>query len=225
MQTAKLSVSQRVIDYLKANIADATWKVGEKIPSENELTRTLGVSRASVRLAIQQFIALGVLESFHGKGTFIVKNDLDALVSAADSVTETECRDIEKILQFRAILEPESCYLAAENADQAVVDRLRNELNSLVASIGDSEEFVRHDMLFHMEIGRASGNPLLEKSLRDVFSQTVQNHRQINKIFGFKDGVYYHSLIVKAFESHDPKRARNLMAEHLNQALTLLRQN
>ncbi len=223
MQSNKYSVLQRVVDHLRANIASAAWRVGDKIPSENELTRKLGVSRASVRMAIQQFVALGLMESHHGKGTFIVSDNVNTLPAGVRAVSETECRDIEKILEFRSIVEPETCFLAVQNADDALVGRLRSHLNALVAGIGDSEEFVRHDIRFHTEISRASDNPILAKCLGEVFQQNVQDHKQINKIFGYKDGVYYHSLILKAFESRDPKLARTLMAEHLNQALELLR--
>ncbi|MCD7895190.1 MAG: FCD domain-containing protein [Planctomycetaceae bacterium] len=224
MQTVKYTASQKVIDYLKRNIANTTWRIGDKIPSEHELTREIGVSRASIRMAIQQFIALGIMESHHGKGTFIVSSNLNPIATNPNSISEIQCRDIKKVLEFRAILEPEAAFLAVGNADDRVVANLKRHLDDLVGSIGDSEEFVRHDMLFHLEISRASDNPLVEKSLRDVFAETLHNHKQINDIFGFKDGVYYHSLIHKAFESRDPNLARNLMAEHLNQALDQLQE-
>ena len=43
------NITQQVIEYIKDNIESGNWKVGEKIPSENELTAFLGVSRSSVR--------------------------------------------------------------------------------------------------------------------------------------------------------------------------------
>ncbi|MCC8189297.1 MAG: FadR family transcriptional regulator [Planctomycetes bacterium] len=223
MTVTKLTVAQQVIDRLRGSIADGVWKVGDKIPSENQLTRELGVSRASIRLAIQQFIALGVMESHHGKGTFITSTDVRAMGRGIDMVGEKECQDIETVLEFRVIVEPECCRLAAAKGDDACLAELRRLLDGMVSSIGNSEEFVRNDIRFHMAISRASGNPLLEKSLRDVFSATIQDHQRINTLFGFKDGVYYHSLILKAFESRDSKRARKLMAEHLEQALEQLR--
>ena len=58
--------------YLKEQIDSGAWKAGEKIPSENTLTKELGVSRASVRDAIRYFAGQGVLESRHGKGTFLL---------------------------------------------------------------------------------------------------------------------------------------------------------
>ena len=47
------NVTEDVVDYLKQKIMDGTWKPGDKISSENELTACLSVSRASVRYAIQ----------------------------------------------------------------------------------------------------------------------------------------------------------------------------
>ena len=64
----RVNVTEQVIEYLKTNIQRGVWKPGEKIASENELTNILSVSRASVRHAIQQLIAVGVLESYQGKG-------------------------------------------------------------------------------------------------------------------------------------------------------------
>lgn len=224
MQSAKTTVSQQVVEYLKRNIADKAWGIGEKIPSENTLTRELGVSRASVRLAIQQFIALGILDSVHGKGTFIMDDNMEAFDNnlSLSNIAQNECRDAAKVLEFRLILEPQTCYVAVERMGEGTLERLREHLHAQVASIGDSEAFIRHDMQFHLEICRASENLLLYKALREVFEQTKQNHKRINTIFGYKDGVYYHSLLFKAFEGRNRKEARRLMTEHLQQALEQL---
>ena len=57
------SITDRVLAYYKEQILSGAWQVGEKIPSEHQLTELLGVSRASVRTATRQLIGLGVLES------------------------------------------------------------------------------------------------------------------------------------------------------------------
>ena len=69
----KGSVTGKIAHYIRKNIRNGNWTVGEKIPSENQLCEELGVSRVSVRSALQQFIALGILESVHGKGTFVAQ--------------------------------------------------------------------------------------------------------------------------------------------------------
>ena len=67
MKAERINVTESVLQYLTGHIQSGQWAVGSKIPSENQLTERLGVSRASVRVAIQQLIGVGVLESVHGK--------------------------------------------------------------------------------------------------------------------------------------------------------------
>lgn len=218
MAPVQSNVTEQVVEYLKENISAGNWGVGEKIPSENQLTQLLGVSRTSVRTAIQQLVGVGALESIHGKGTFVTTADLSALLKRGNGITEADCQDIKKVLEFRCILEPDTCYLAAERMTQASMDALVYHLGMMKQSIGDQEAFVRHDIQFHQEISKASGNNLLEKSLRDVFEQTASNHARINDLFGYKDGIYYHSVLIKAMQEKKAAKARKLMYEHLRQA-------
>ncbi|MDR3077483.1 MAG: winged helix-turn-helix domain-containing protein, partial [Planctomycetota bacterium] len=67
----RLRASQKVAEHLRRNILAGKWRLGERVASEHMLAGQLGVSRVSVRLAIQQFTAIGVLESVHGSGTFL----------------------------------------------------------------------------------------------------------------------------------------------------------
>ena len=110
------NVTEQLVQYFKDNINSGNWKVGEKIPSENQLTEILGVSRASVRTAIQYLVGVGVLESRHGKGTFLLDDQVDESTGSGNKITSEDCRDILKVLEFRRIVESEACYLAAENA-------------------------------------------------------------------------------------------------------------
>lgn len=217
MPIVKTNITHQVIAYLKENIENMSWKAGTKIPSENMLTEILGVSRASVRVAIQQFIAIGVLESVHGKGTFVKTNDMNAFVNNVNSsVTHDDCKDINKVLEFRKIVEPECCYLAAKRASEENIENMRQYLELMRQSAGrDTETFVRVDMQFHIELCKASGNPLILKCLSEVFDQTVMNHKQINQVFGSSDSIYYHTLLLRAMEEKDEKAARKLMVKHL----------
>ena len=48
MKIKRVNVTSQVVDYLKKNIESGNWTVGEKIPSENQMTEELGVSRCSI---------------------------------------------------------------------------------------------------------------------------------------------------------------------------------
>jgi len=222
LQIRKTNITQQVIEYLKENIETGTWQVGEKIPSENTLTEMLGVSRSSIRMAIQQFIALNVLESFHGKGTFVKTDRVIGAGSVIDNIAVADYDDIYQVLQFRKIIETEGAYLAAQKTNNIFIDHLRLYLKNMKANIGNSEEFVKQDILFHEEICKAAGNHLLENCLIDVFQKTAKNHKQMNEVFGYKDGIYFHALILKAIENKDAKKAKHWMKEHMQQAIDRL---
>ena len=100
----KGSVTGKIAHYIRKNIRNGNWTVGEKIPSENQLCEELGVSRVSVRSALQQFIALGILESVHGKGTFLISDDLSAFYSNVEEPAPTidATETMKQILEFRS---------------------------------------------------------------------------------------------------------------------------
>jgi len=65
--------------WIKENIENETFKVGEKIPSENELASRFGISRQTVRQAIGNLVSEGMLIREHGSGTFVLpKNKISA---------------------------------------------------------------------------------------------------------------------------------------------------
>lgn len=219
MEIIKANITQQVIEYIKQNIEDGIWEVGHKIPSENELTKLLQVSRPSIRVALQQFIAIGALVSVHGKGTFVSSNDLRAFVG---NVTTNLCDmrlDIEKALQFRMIIEPESCYLAALHASSQNISNLEHYLEQMIVHIGNSDLSVINDIHYHMELAKASENRYIESSLAEVFKEKIRDHKVLNEIYGYKDGIYYHNVILKAIKEKKAKLAKNLMKEHIEQSL------
>ena len=83
------NVTNRVIAYVNENIQSGNWKVGDKLPSEHEICNTLDVSRISVRSALQHFIALGVLRSVQGKGTFLINDDTSAFAPSLAARTSS----------------------------------------------------------------------------------------------------------------------------------------
>ena len=215
MITKSASINNQVIEYLKENIESCAWKVGEKIPSENQMVTDLGVSRSSIRTAVQYLIGLGVLKSYQGKGTFLIDRQVENWDEAQSKITSADCMDIYKVLEFRRILEPEACRMAVERYTPELFADLQHYLRQMERSRGNPAKFVRADMQFHGVICKASGNALLEKSLNKVFAETRNNHEQMNLLVGDYNGILYHTLILEAFRKGDAEEAYQKMKEHL----------
>lgn len=215
-------VTGQIVEYFKENILSGEWEVGKKIPSENQLTVTLGVSRASVRTAIRQLVGIGVLESVHGKGTFLVDDQVNDSAGGDNKITAEDCKNMQKVLEFRRIVESEACYLAAKHATPKLLDDLQKYLDHMMENKDEKEKFVTADVKFHKEICGASENPLLEKSMNKVFEETRKNYRQMNDVFGYRDGIYYHTLILNAIKNGNAEQAREYMYEHLQNGINRL---
>ncbi len=118
------------------------------------------------------------------------------------------------------MIEPEATRLACENNhDGSLIAKLRNYHNIMKQSIEKPEIFIKADLDFHQTLGYASGNELFGDTLKAIFANTQKSHKQINSLFGFKDGINFHAKILEALEEHDAKKASHLMSRHLKHAL------
>ena len=108
----RVSVGEQVFTQLKELLVQGEWKPGEKLPSENELAAQFGVSRITVRQALQKLGALGLVETRLGEGSFVKQ------LEAADAVTPlipaiVLSRDtLPQVMEFREMLEIQSAALA-----------------------------------------------------------------------------------------------------------------
>lgn len=62
---------------IREHILDKTYAYGTTIPSERELAQTLQVNRNIIRNAIDMLIEEGLLKRLQGKGTYVIKTDID----------------------------------------------------------------------------------------------------------------------------------------------------
>lgn len=61
----------QLADVLRSHIEQGHWEVGTQIPTEEHLCRLYDVSKATVRLAVEELVSQGFLKKFQGKGTFV----------------------------------------------------------------------------------------------------------------------------------------------------------
>jgi GntR family transcriptional regulator len=79
---------QQLSESLRAQLLDANWPAGAAIPSERELMRLTGLSRMTVRQAIESLSREGLLTRIHGRGTFVVPDRLDQDLAGVYSFSE-----------------------------------------------------------------------------------------------------------------------------------------
>ncbi len=218
-----VSVTEQIIGYMKTQIDEGIWKTGEKIPSENMLMRELGVSRASVRDAVKYFSGQGLLESVHGKGTFLLEQNNNNNPNVEMMITAEDFNNVSDVLEFRRIVESEGCRKAATQMSSEALEELKSCLEKMKDTVNDRDTFVKTDIEFHLIIARESGNPLIHKTLMQVYDEADTWMKRNYYLFGYQNGIYHHKRIMNALEKHDPDAAYQMMHDHMQSSIDKLK--
>jgi long-subunit acyl-CoA synthetase (AMP-forming)/DNA-binding FadR family transcriptional regulator len=215
------SVSQQVFDQLKEQILTGAWKPGEKIPSENDLAVQFGVSRVTIRNALQRLSGLGLLETRFGEGSFVRRMDMDTALQQLVPTVYLGKDSLREVLEFRKTVEGSVCELACRRATSADIAALRTLYEQMVRAKDEPAAYARCDYAFHEKIAQITHNRMMlqidqitDEMMRAAFKSIA--HRRSNQA-----GLRCHRQILEAFEAHDPARARALMDRHMDEMFTI----
>ncbi|HEY9120906.1 MULTISPECIES: GntR family transcriptional regulator [Marinobacter] len=168
-------LADTIVEQLETMILEGTLQPGERLPPERVLAEQFGVSRPSLREAIQRLTAKGLLVSRQGGGNFVTESlgasFSDPLIPLLEARPEAQ-RDL---LEFRRTLEADCAYYAAKRAtevDKAQLQKVYEELQGCYARDTDRDleaEGVA-DARFHLAIAEASHNVILLHTIRTLFN-------------------------------------------------------
>lgn len=205
----KQSVTDEVYDQISNLIISREWLPGDKIPSENELGLMFNVSRVSIRAALQKLIAIGLLESRMGEGTFVIKSTpANYFRSLIPNMVLTKLDD-KAILELRRGIETESIMLAAERATQEDIERIESiarHMNELIKQ-DDLSEYIIADFNFHMEIAKASKNALLLEVMVILKDLLFVHYTDLVKNIGPHFAYDYHEEMLEAIKEKNTSKA------------------
>lgn len=214
----RTNVGEQVLQQMKEMLISGEWKQGEKLPSENELAELFGISRITVRQALQKLNALGLLETRVGEGTFVKEVDLGSCLNELLPTMYLGEWDDKQVIEYRLIIETGSASLAAQRATGEDIRHLEELLSEMEEAAGrkDNRCFAEKDLEFHNEIALIARNPLLIKTnaiLKDILAYAMR--KVIDRMQ--YTGLSYHKKLIEAFRAHDEEAAQAVMREHIMQ--------
>jgi len=220
----KERVSRQVFDQLKEQIVKGQWPAGTKLPSEHELSKQLNVSRVSVRAALQMLVALGLLETRHGEGTFVRELSGDIYLNALFPLLALSKTNIFNVLEYRRVMDPGVVVLATERASAEDLAELERIYHQMEEYREDYKAFAHADLEFHLTIAKATKNPIFIKVntiIRDILNASMEG---IVRALGIRDGLHYHRQILQALQARDALKAEQLMREHVERTIQRLKE-
>jgi GntR family transcriptional repressor for pyruvate dehydrogenase complex len=202
---------EQVTQSLLKRIADGEFQPGDQIPTEQELSAELHVSRSSVREAIRTLEVLNVVEVRHGTGTFIKNIQPDLLVDPVHLRHFVDHTALLELLELRKIIESESAALAAQRATPDELEVLQKDVHELQKGVWDHRR-PDEDLGFHLDIARATHNPYILE-----VSRWIVAFYDLDPNIPTKHDVEDHRHIYDAIQKGDANGARQAMIEHLEE--------
>jgi len=216
---ADVMADEIVVRHVRELIVLGKVKPGQKLPTERELVRDIGVSRTSVRAGLQTLAAKGLLVVRHGAGTFVADGPpvLDSeplsLLAALHGFTR------KQMFEARRTLEISIARMAAERATAEQLAAIADTVTSMFATGDDPQAFLVQDIRFHAAVGSASGNPILASVVEMISAMFYEQRRKTaDRRRDLRPVADAHWHIYQAIRDREPGRAANLMSEHLIQA-------
>jgi len=202
---------------------ERTWLPGTKIPSEKALAEALGVSRVSIREALQMLASLGLLETKHGGGTTVCEYSGEILFNPLLPMLALDMPDTLHVLEYRKIVEKGIVLLVVKRAGKAEIEELEEAFQAMRGHRNDARAFAQADLNFHLALAKATGNPVVMKVNAVITGILKVSMYGIVDSLGTRDGLYYHRRILDAIRAHDGVLAESLMEEHVERTIRRLK--
>ncbi|MDR3161997.1 MAG: FadR family transcriptional regulator [Spirochaetaceae bacterium] len=220
------SLRSQVYAKLKEQLMRGVWKEGEKLPSEHELCDMFGVSRVTVRGAIQQLEILGLVETKHGGGTFVKKISVAENVDSLHPLMRIhKNQDLITVLEYRKIIEKGIIGLAVEKIRPEDFDFLEETYAAMVRDVNHGAEYIEADMAFHSYLAKVVGNSIIIKVHELINSILFSAMIDIVHLLGRNIGIPYHRKIIDALKQGDKDKCEAIMEEHIEATIRAIKQN
>lgn len=211
-------ISEIILDYIKKN----NLMPGDRLPSQESLASTLGVSSRSVREALKIIQARGMIEIIHGKGAYVANGVYDSFLDTLSKILQFSNGSeslILKLIQVRMIVEPAIIKIVASRHTDKELEKVKNMLNSMdeAAQAYDREKFVYYDIRFHKTIIDIAGNDIII-ALYDVLWELIfESLKKTDfRVFTEEDAKVSHHEIFDAIKNRDGEKAARILTEQLS---------
>ncbi len=235
----KNSLSEQLTDILKDSIFNGELKDGDKLPTENELTKIYNVSRLTVRSALQRLNALGLVTTKAGDGTYVNSFKIEDVLKDVPSLV-VHPKMMEDVKEFRKLIDLECIRLTILNSSDDELEKLKLACVDYASEFFsvDIEDFKHtyeqklksialNDFNVHFTICELSKNSLYilsYKSAQEIIKEylyTIALGRfkksiQVGNIDAFIASMNSHTALYEAIKSRNFTKAKKIFLNHVD---------
>jgi DNA-binding GntR family transcriptional regulator len=199
-----VSLAEKAYHAIRALIVSLELAPGAVI-EEPELMERLGIGRTPVREALRRLAHEQLVEVYPRRGMF---------------VTGVDVRELARLSEVRAVLEPEAARLAAGRATEDD----RAELADLIDELDDPESLIDLDERIHRAVYRATHNQFLVATLEEYYLLALRIwFLALEQPRELEQAVLEHRALLEAILARDAAGAERIMRAHVDDFGTAIR--
>lgn len=206
---------QSVVDYIKEEIRNDRLTIGDKLPTERELSAKLELSRNSIREALRTLGSLGIIQSRHGSGNYLA-GDINKFFSESFSmITLMNKTTPREICQMRRALEIQAFTIMYQSITEQQLEQLEEMARSMDHLDVDHRTAI--DMKFHHRLIELSGNGLMAATsvaLSSVFLANIHTNLRVLSPDNLETTHQCHKDVVQAFREKNLEAGLAAIARH-----------
>jgi GntR family transcriptional repressor for pyruvate dehydrogenase complex len=213
-------ISVQISDQIRSSILSGEFAPGDKLPPERELAEMFGVSRPSVREALNMLAAAGLVESYQGGGT-VVKSLVETTTgSPLSELIKVESERALDVIEVRKGMEAWTSFYAAQRALPDDIRKLEAIVGNMERNLEDLKSSEDLDANFHILVARATHNVVWLHLMQTIFDAMKEFQRGVWRAVYLTDEDHrilfaHHKAVFEAIRDRDSDRAREAMLAHL----------
>jgi GntR family transcriptional repressor for pyruvate dehydrogenase complex len=218
------SLRSEVYAAMKDRLMKGYWQEGEKLPSEHEFCVMFGVSRVTIRAALQQLAILGLVDTRHGGGTYVRKFSISRNVDTLHPLIQIQKnQDLVTVMEYRKIVEKGTIGLALEKITPDDIAYLKKTHAIMAEQDCDADDYIQADLDFHRHLAYVSGNAMIIK-VYDLINEILATAmRDIVHLVGRTHGPCFHSKIIDALKKGGKAECEAMMEAHIDSNIKTIR--
>ena len=214
---SRSTLTGQALAIIKRYILHEDLKSGDQLPTEQEFSERLTVSRHIVREALSVLVAEGVIVKHAGKGTFVRDFDRRRMAATLQMSANTNGASLQDLLEFRIALEMGALELIVQRITDEEIEDITRIAVRMEHQYRQGKALTQEDIDFHLALLKATGNPLFVEMaplVTDAYRRVIFERPEFVRSTP-ESTMVQHRSILRAISERDLVAAQAAMRAHL----------
>lgn len=215
-RVGRVQVPQQIADRIQEEIVSQKLKPGDRLPSGQELSQQLGVSRQCVREACKMLEERGLVAVVHGRGVFVLDYAPQFLQSQLSIAALRGNIPLAHLYEVRSSLESSLAGYASQRRTPDDLERMGTALRAMERAVNAPDEFIVADQEFHVALADATHNQLFSILLQPLLGLIQECRKEVMQVEGSRENaIADHSVILGHIEEKNGSATQEAVSMHL----------